>query len=379
LRTSLVLSDVQTRIRELVHAVFRRVPAGVGSQGAIPDLSFAEMDQVLTKGARWAIERGFGSGEDLSFIEDNGRIQAADPTAISSRAKERGRGQMGTLGSGNHFIEVDVVQEIYDAGAAACFGIDLQSICILLHSGSRGLGHQVCTDHLEGMAAAVRKYGIRLPDRQLACAPIQSPEGQSYYAAMKGAANYAWANRQIMSSLIEQAWCEALHISPRVLGCRLVCDVSHNIAKKEKHVIAGQERAVMIHRKGATRAFAAGSDQVPERYRRYGQPVLVPGDMGSGSYILLGTDQAMDETYGSSCHGAGRVKSRAQAIKDARGKNPFQEMEEHGVIVLAAGKKTIAEEMPSAYKNVDEVVESACQAGISRKVARLRPIGCIKG
>jgi tRNA-splicing ligase RtcB (3'-phosphate/5'-hydroxy nucleic acid ligase) len=379
IRTSLVLEDIRPRIRELVTAIYRKIPTGVGSEGAIADLPLGELDRLLLSGAEWSVQRGFGSSQDLQFIEESGRLEGADPALVSQRAKERGRSQVGTLGSGNHFLEIDFVEEIFDSEAAEAMGLAEKSVCLMIHSGSRGLGYQVCHDHLTVMDVAMRKYGFNLPDRQLACAPIESPEGQQYIGAMYAAANYAWANRQVMTHLMEEAFLETLSISPRSLGYRLVYDVCHNIAKMETHVMAGKSRRLLVHRKGATRAFPAGHPQVPAAYRRVGQPVLIPGDMGTASYVLLGTEQAMAQTFGSSCHGAGRRKSRKQAMKEAGKRDLFEEMEKQGVVVMSTGRRTIAEEMPEAYKNIDEVVDVAHQAGISRKVARLRPIGCVKG
>jgi len=379
IRTSLVLEDIRPRIRELVTAIYRKIPTGVGSEGAIADLPLGELDRLLLSGAEWSVQRGFGSSQDLQFIEESGRLEGADPALVSQRAKERGRSQVGTLGSGNHFLEIDFVEEVFDSEAAEAMGLTEKSVCLMIHSGSRGLGYQVCHDHLTVMNVAMRKYGFHLPDRQLACAPIESPEGQQYIGAMYAAANYAWANRQVMTHLMEEAFLETLNISPRSLGYRLVYDVCHNIAKMETHVMAGKSRRLLVHRKGATRAFPAGHPQVPAAYRRVGQPVLIPGDMGTASYVLLGTEQAMAQTFGSSCHGAGRRKSRKQAMKEAGKRDLFEEMEKQGVVVMSTGRRTIAEEMPEAYKNIDEVIDVVHQAGISRKVARLRPIGCVKG
>jgi tRNA-splicing ligase RtcB len=287
--------------------------------------------------------------------------------------------QLGTLGSGNHFLELDVIEEVFLPDVAAAFGLEEGNLAIFIHSGSRGLGYQVCDDFLSVMGKAMRRYGIELPDRQLACAPLDSEEGRRYLAAMAGAANYAWANRQVMMGLTEQALLETLEISPRDLGFRLVYDVCHNIAKFEDHVVEGREQRLCVHRKGATRAFPPGSAQIPEAYKEVGQPVLIPGDMGRGSYVLVGTQRAMEESFGSSCHGAGRVKSRTQALKSAHGRDLFLEMKEQGVTLMATGRRTVAEEMPEAYKNIHLVVDAIERAGISRKVARLRPVGVVKG
>ena len=377
--TSLVYNAVKDQVPDVVSRLYHHVPAGVGSSGAIKRLSSGDLRQILSKGSRWAIEHGFGKQEDVDFTEEGGCLAGADPDQVSERAKERGSPQLGTLGSGNHFLEMDVVDEILLPEVAETFGLRQGNLCVFIHSGSRGLGYQVCDDYLAVMAKAMRKYNIQLPDRQLACAPLHSEEGRQYLAAMACAANYAWANRQVMMSLAERAFLEALNISPKELGFRLVYDVCHNIAKFERHKINEHEETVCVHRKGATRAFPPGSRHIPSAYRDVGQPVLIPGDMGTGSWVLAGTRRAMEETFGSSCHGAGRVKSRTQALKQAQGRDLFQEMKDRGVTLMATGRRTVAEEMPEAYKNVDAVVEAIAMAGISQKVARLRPVGVIKG
>lgn len=375
----MVYNAVKDQVPDVVSRLYHHVPAGVGSSGAIRRLSSGDLRQILSKGSRWAIEHGFGKQEDVDFTEEGGCLAGADPDQVSERAKERGSPQLGTLGSGNHFLEMDVVDEILLPEVAETFGLRQGNLCVFIHSGSRGLGYQVCDDYLAVMAKAMRKYGIQLPDRQLACSPLHSEEGRQYLAAMACAANYAWANRQVMMSLAERAFLEALNISPKELGFRLVYDVCHNIAKFERHKINEHEETVCVHRKGATRAFPPGSQHIPSAYRDVGQPVLIPGDMGTGSWVLAGTRRAMEETFGSSCHGAGRVKSRTQALKQAQGRDLFQEMKDRGVTLMATGRRTVAEEMPEAYKNVDAVVEAIAMAGISQKVARLRPVGVIKG
>ena len=375
----MVYNAVKDQVPDVVSRLYHHVPAGVGSSGAIKRLSSGDLRQILSKGSRWAIEQGFGKQEDVDFTEEGGCLAGADPDQVSERAKERGSPQLGTLGSGNHFLEMDVVDEILLPEVAETFGLRQGNLCVFIHSGSRGLGYQVCDDSLAVMAKAMRKYGIQLPDRQLACSPLHSEEGRQYLAAMACAANYAWANRQVMMSLAERAFLEALNISPKELGFRLVYDVCHNIAKFERHKINEHEETVCVHRKGATRAFPPGSQHIPSAYRDVGQPVLIPGDMGTGSWVLTGTRRAMEETFGSSCHGAGRVKSRTQALKQAQGRDLFQEMKDRGVTLMATGRRTVAEEMPEAYKNVDAVVEAIAMAGISQKVARLRPVGVIKG
>ncbi|MFN7133491.1 MAG: RtcB family protein, partial [Myxococcales bacterium] len=352
---------------------------GVGSSNAIPTLSPREMDEVLTKGVAWAVGRGFGRADDLKHCEEGGRLAWADPDAVSQRARERGSTEVGTLGSGNHFLEVQEVAEIFNPAVAEKFGLFPGQITVMVHSGSRGFGYQVCDDNLKVMGEAMGRYGITLPDRQLASVPIDSPEGQRYLGAMAAAANFAWANRQVMMGLAERALMRILGISEGDLGARLVYDVCHNIAKREVHEVDGKPQELLVHRKGATRAFGPGSKDLPEAYRGTGQPVIIPGDMGRASYVLVGTEQGMRETWGSSCHGAGRVMSRSQALKSAKNRNVYQEMLDRGVQVVSRAKKTLAEEMPEAYKDVTDVVSVMHDAGITRKVARLKPIGVIKG
>jgi tRNA-splicing ligase RtcB (3'-phosphate/5'-hydroxy nucleic acid ligase) len=379
IRTGLVLEEVSERLPGLLTRLYQRIPAGVGSSGAVPRLSAPDQRRVLERGARWAVEHGFGDPDDLEFTEEGGCLEGADADEVSARAKERGSTQLGTLGSGNHFLEIDVVETIYDTEVARVFGLFAGQLVLSIHSGSRGLGYQVCDDYLGVMDKAMRKHGIQLPDRQLACAPVRSPEGRQYLAAMAGAANFAWANRQVMMSLARDAFLEELGTTPRELGFRLVYDVCHNIAKFEEHRAGDRKEMLCVHRKGATRAFPPGSRQIPHEYREVGQPVLIPGDMGTGSYVLVGTDRAMDETFGSSCHGAGRVRSRTQALSRSRGRDLYREMKDRGVIVMATGHRTVAEEMPDSYKNIDRVVDAISEAGISRRVARLRPLGVVKG
>jgi tRNA-splicing ligase RtcB len=376
--TNLSREDVRPKLEKIVNALFRHVPSGVGSRGALK-LPRSEEKKVLVEGARWAVSNGYGSQGDLDSMEDGGCLAGADPEAVSERALERGKDQVGTLGSGNHFLEVEVVEEIFDRDAAAALGIEEGRVAVMVHSGSRGLGHQVCDDYLAKLVKHVDRLGISLPDRQLACAYIRSPEGRQYLSAMACAANYAWANRQMLMHWTAEALERALDMSPRDLGMRLVYDVCHNIAKIEEHVVDGRKMTLCVHRKGATRAFPPGHPALPAKYRKTGQPVLIPGDMGTGSYVLVGTEKAMEETFGSTCHGAGRVLSRAAAIKASKGRAIGREMEDRGVLVMAAAKGTLAEEIPEAYKNIDEVVNVVHGAGLSRKVARLKAIGCIKG
>jgi tRNA-splicing ligase RtcB (3'-phosphate/5'-hydroxy nucleic acid ligase) len=379
LRSGLSRTDVLPRLRDIVAEMYRRVPTGVGVGRRDLKLSASELRGVLEGGAAWAVKRGFGGAGDLERIEEEGRLPGADPDRVSARAAERGSDQLGTLGSGNHFAEIQYVSEIYDEKVAAAFGLSPDEITIMIHSGSRGLGHQVCEDHLKVMIAAARKYGIELPDRQLCCAPINSTEGRAYLGAMAAAANFAFANRQVMSHWVRESVARVLGMAPDRTGLETVYDVCHNIAKLETFTIEGAQRCACVHRKGATRAYPPGHSQTPEVYRDVGQPVLIPGDMGRYSYVLVGTERAYQDTFGSTCHGAGRRMSRAEAKRQARGRSLFREMEAYGVEVMAAGTATVAEEMPEAYKDVAEVVRVVHEAGISTRVAQLKPIGVIKG
>ncbi len=376
--THLTHQEIRPRLKDLVTALFQHVPSGVGSTGPIR-LKEKEERKVLTDGARWAVEHGYGSSEDLDHTEDGGALAGADPEKVSPRAMERGREQLGTLGSGNHFLEIEVVEEIFDPAAARAYGLEKGQIAVMLHSGSRGLGHQVCDDYLARMVKHLGELDVELPDRQLACAYLSTPRGQDYLAAMACAANYAWANRQLLMHWVREAFEKTLSMSPKALGMRLLYDICHNIAKIETLPVDGKDRSLCVHRKGATRALPAGHPLVPAAYRDIGQPVLIPGDMGSGSYVLTGTTKAVEETFGSSCHGAGRVMSRTQATKSSRGRSITKDMADKGVIVMASGRGTLAEEIPEAYKNLDWVVDVVHRAGIARKVARLRALGCIKG
>jgi tRNA-splicing ligase RtcB len=378
LRSNLRKDDVAAKIKDLVSVLYNEIPSGVGSKGKVrlgPD----DQKRILKKGAQWAVEQGFGESGDLEKIESGGCIEGADPSLISNKAYERGRSQQGTLGSGNHFLEVQYVDEIYDEKAANSLGLFRDQITVMIHTGSRGFGHQVCTDFLEVMERAANKYKIELPDKELACAPFESPEAQDYLAAMRAAANYAWANRQCIMHWSRETFMKVFGLSPRELGMSLIYDVAHNIAKVETHEVNGRKTKLIVHRKGATRAFPPGHPELPEIYRPIGQPVLIPGDMGRASFVLLGTEKAMEETFGSTCHGAGRIMSRHQAIKRAKGRKIWREMEDKGIIVRSAGRETLAEEMSEAYKDVSNVVDVVHRAGISTKVARLRPIGVIKG
>jgi tRNA-splicing ligase RtcB len=379
LRTGLEADDVVQHRERLGDALFQAIPAGVGSEGAIPKLTEADEKQVLARGAAWAVARDFGRASDLESTEERGCLAAADPDAVSDTALERGRKQVGTLGSGNHFLEVQRVEEVFDAAAAAALGLHEGAVAVMIHSGSRGLGYQVCDDALRSMGRAMARYGITVPDRQLACVPLRSPEGRQYFAAMAAAANFAWANRQVMTGLAERAFAAALGTGPATLRFGLVYDVCHNVAKIEEHVVDGRPRRLCVHRKGATRAFGPGHAALPAHLRRLGQPVIIPGDMGRYSYLLLGTPGAMAETFGTTCHGAGRVMSRAQAKKAGRGADLVGELARRGVVVRARSLAGLAEEMPWAYKDVADVVDVVDQAGIGRKVARLRPLVVVKG
>jgi tRNA-splicing ligase RtcB len=364
--------------RKVIETLYREVPSGVGSKGKIR-LKEADQKKILVKGAKWAVDHGYGGYDDLENTEAGGCMEGADPDVISPKAYERGKSQPGTLGSGNHFIELQYVEEVFDLEAARTFGLEEGQVTVMIHSGSRGFGHQVCTDFLKVMEKAARRYGIEMPDRQLACAPLDSREGKRYLAAMKAAANYAWANRQCLMYWTEEALQRALNKGPASLGFSLIYDVAHNIVKIEDHVVDGKNMTLAVHRKGATRAFGPGRKEVPEKYREIGQPVIIPGDMGTGSYLLAGTEKAMEETFGSACHGAGRVLSRKSAVRASKGRAIHRELEEKGIIVRASGRQTLREEMPDAYKDVSEVVDVIQKAGLGRKVARFRPMGVIKG
>ncbi|MGE5412013.1 MAG: RtcB family protein [Clostridiales bacterium] len=377
--TSLEYRPLEKRIGKLVENLFRNIPTGVGASGAIKKVSSKDMKKILRDGAYWAIENGFGKEEDTFFTEESGKLKNADPDMVSERAIERGLDQAGTLGSGNHFLEVDVVDNIYDEDTARAFGMFKGQIVVLIHTGSRGLGYQVCDDYLKVLMKSESKYGFSLPDRQLACAPVKSKEGEDYLAAMQAAANFAWNNRQIIMHLAKKSFMETFNMSESELGFNLIYDVCHNIAKIEEHEIDGKKKKVCVHRKGATRAFAPGNPLIPLKYKEYGQPVLIPGDMGRYSFVAAGTEKAMQETFGSSCHGAGRMQSRHQALKAAKGRNIISELNKKGIVVEAKGIKTIAEEMPEAYKDVSNVVDVMHNSGITLKVAKIRPVGVIKG
>ncbi len=369
---------VKPHIQDLVNRMFAQIPCGVGAGRGIK-LSAAELADVATSGARWAVARDLGDAGDLTFIEENGCIPGADPDQVSKHATQRGTDQIGTLGSGNHFLEIGCVERIYDPTAAAVLGLFPGQVTVIIHCGSRGYGHQICDDYLPRMDRAARAYGIELPDRQLACAPLTSSEGQAYLGAMRCAVNYSFANRQVIAHQLRQVFAATLNLQADRIGLRTVYEVAHNIAKIETHQVDGVERRLCVHRKGATRAFAGQRDEVPPPYRAIGQPVLIPGDMGRYSYVLTGTAHALQETFGSTCHGAGRALSRRGAIKAAGKRNIVAELAKQGILVKSAGRRTVQEEMSEAYKDVTDVVDACEQAGISTKVARLRPLACVKG
>lgn len=379
MRSGLSRKDVESKIEKIVNVLFVNIPSGVGSHRKDLKLTSHDQKKVLRDGAKWAVAKGYGISQDLEYVEEGGCIEGADPELVSQKAMDRGKDQLGTLGSGNHFVEVGYVSKVYDKNLAEALGLEKDQVTIMVHTGSRGLGHQVCDDYIRVMLNASKKYGIELSDRQLCCAPIDSEEGRNYLAAMAGAANYAFANRQMITHWVRETFEKEFRMGPKKLGLDLVYDVCHNIAKIEAHEIAGIKRNVCVHRKGATRAFPPDHEAIPEAYRAMGQPVLIPGDMGRCSYVLVGTERAYQETFGSTCHGAGRVASRTQAKKSAKGRNIVKELEEKGIFVKAASRETLVEEMPEAYKDVSQVVEVVHQAGISKKVVQLIPMGVIKG
>ena len=366
--------EVRPRLEQLLNQLFRDIPCGTGRRGLL-NVAKSELNQVLRLGAQWAVEQGYGKEGDIARMEEYGKIPQAEASLVSHRAKERGHDQLGTLGSGNHFLEVQVVEQIFDPELGPKFGLYQGQVVVLMHSGSRGLGHQVCIDYLDLMQEAMKKYGIAVIDRQLACVPIQSREGQDYLAAMAAAANFAFANRQMITHWTRNAF-------ERVLGngdLNIVYDVCHNIAKREEHQVADRKKEVLVHRKGATRAFPKGHPALPPELRGVGQPVLIPGSMGTCSYVLVGTEQAMRETFGSSCHGAGRAKSRTQAKRETTADQLLQELKGKGILVKGQTRSGLTEEKPDAYKDVSQVVEVVHNAGIARKVAKLIPIGVMKG
>lgn len=379
LRTGIPYSDVRSHIREFVNALFLNVPAGVGGKHKDLRLRQSEMKKMVRDGASWAVSQGFGDREDLDCIEEGGCLPGADFGRVSQRAFDRGRNQLGTIGSGNHFVELGYVEEVYDDGCAADLGLEKDWLTVIIHTGSRGFGYQICDDNLHRMARAAERHGIYLPDRQLCCAPFKSDDGRRYMAAMACGANFAFANRQIITHRVRETVEQAWGMAPRDHQIEVVYDVCHNIAKVEKHEVDGEMRDVCVHRKGATRAFPAGHPHVPEIYRHVGQPVLVPGDMGRYSYVLVGNPDSPKHTWATCCHGAGRVLSRTKARSATKGRNIIQELADQDIHIAASSRRTVDEEFPHAYKDVAEVVDVVHGAGLAQKVARLRPVGVIKG
>jgi len=379
IKTNLNYSDIKQKLPQLADALFKAIPTGVGSKNAISALTHRELKELLCEGAKWAVNKGFGRETDLEAIEENGCLAEADPEKVSSKALKRGSNQVGTLGSGNHFIELGRISDIFNEGIADQFRLKKDQVIVMIHTGSRGIGHQICDDYVYKMVSNFAQLGFDLPDKQLACAYIRSELGEDYYGAMAAAANFAWANRQIIMNLVERCLMEELRISNSALGFELIYDVSHNIAKFEDHIIDGTLKRVCVHRKGATRAFGPENASLASKYKKTGQPVIIPGDMGTESYLCMGTDKAMLETFGSSCHGAGRVMSRNKARKSSNIRQVQHDLDFKGIIVKAASNHTILEEMSSAYKDVSEVVNVMAEAGIVQKIARTLPMAVIKG
>ena len=379
LRSNLTEEEVRPHLQKLVDTLFVLVPSGVGSEGRVR-LRGREIDEVMVKGARWAVEHGYGTKEDLEATEEGGAIQGADPEAVGPRPRERGADQLGTLGSGNHFLEVQVVAEIYNPALAGVMGVTgAGQVTVMFHCGSRGFGHQVCDDYLKVVDQAMRRYAITVPDRQLACVPVRSPEGQRYLGAMRAAANFAWANRQVITHWVRQAFAQVFGKPWQALGLRQVYDVAHNIAKIEEHTTDGEEVQVCVHRKGATRSFPPGSPDIPPAYQAMGQPVLIPGDMGRYSYLCVAGEKAMEHAFGTTCHGAGRTQSRGAAKRLMRGRDIEAELRQRGIVVRGGSWASLAEEVSAAYKDVADVVDVCQGAGLSTKVARMRPMGVVKG
>ena len=378
MKSNLTLEDVEDNLDELTEKLFKNITSGVGSKGRIR-LDENEINDVLDYGAEWAVNNGYGWPEDLEVLEENGRMEDADSSIVSDKAKKRGIPQLGSLGSGNHFLEIQIVDEIYNEEVADVFGLKKGMIVIMIHSGSRGCGHQVCSDYLRIMDKAYKKYKINLDDRQLACAPLDSKEAQNYIQAMAAAANYAWANRQMMTHWVRETFEDVLGKSAKDMEMDIVYDVAHNIVKMETHKVYNREEDLLVHRKGATRAFGPGREEIPEKYRAVGQPVLIPGTMGTASYVLHGTDIAMEETFGSTAHGAGRVLSRSKAKKDFSADEITEDMEKRGIRIKATSKNVIAEEAPGAYKDVDSVVRVSDSTGIAKLVAKVKPLAVTKG
>ena len=378
LRSRLTREEVRPRLRALIDALYREVPSGVGSKGGLT-LTPSEMDEVLVGGAAWAVRRGYGVEADLTVLEEEGRLARADPSRVSDSARKRGLRQLGTLGSGNHFLEVQYVDELFFPEFAEAMGLVPGEVVVMLHTGSRGLGHQVATDFIQRMNERLAREGVTLVDRQLSCAPISSDDGQQYLDAMAAGANFAWANRQLITAGVRRAFRSVFAAGESGPELEVVYDIAHNMAKEESHSLDGQPRRLLVHRKGATRAFPAGREEVPAVYRRFGQPVLIPGDMGTASYVLAGLPTAMERSFGSSCHGAGRLLSRHAAVRRFRFEDVTRELSGRGIVVRAASREGVTEEAPGAYKDVEEVVRVAEGAGLTRRVARLLPLGVVKG
>jgi tRNA-splicing ligase RtcB len=388
LRSELTYDEIKPQIKNLVDAMFQNVPSGLGSKGKV-HVNMSQLDKVLESGAHWAVECGYGWDEDLQYLEETGRMNGAEPSLISHKAKQRALPQLGSLGAGNHFLELQRVDEIFDDHSAKVLGLtNKDQVVVMIHTGSRACGYQICDDQIRELSRAYQKegklfvskeYNISLLDRQLVCAPIHSKPGINYIKAMKCAANYAWANRQMITHWVRQSFEEVLERSADELGLSVVYDVAHNIAKAEEHLVDGKKKKTYVHRKGATRAFGPGRTEVIDKYRGIGQPVLIPGDMGTSSFVLLGTEKAMEDTFGSTCHGAGRVMSRHAAISKFRAEDIIRRLSENNIYVKASTRKVVAEEAPDAYKDVNDVVEVTHGAGISLKVARMKPIGVVKG
>ena len=378
IRTNLTEKDIRPKMKEIVDNLFVNIPSGVGSKGKLR-LKNNEIDEVLKFGAEWAVEQEYGWEEDLQFLEENGRMLDANPSEVSEKAKKRGIPQLGSLGSGNHFLEVQKIDEIFNEEVAKTFNLEKDTITIMVHSGSRGCGHQVCSDYLRVMDKAYKKHNVNIPDRQLACAPVDSDEAQSYFRAMAAAANYAWANRQMMVHWVRETFEKIFSQSAEDMGMSIIYDVAHNIAKKEVHEIKGRKEEVIVHRKGATRAYGPGRVEIPSEYRNIGQPVLIPGTMGTASYVLHGTEIAMEETFGSTAHGAGRKLSRTGAKKKYNSNDIKKDLESKGIHVRASSRPVLAEEAPGAYKDVDEVVRTSDTTGIAKLVVKVIPLAVTKG
>jgi len=378
IRSNLVIKDIRDKLEDIINLLYTNIPSGVGSTGKIK-LKKKELEEVAMKGALWAVKNGFGTPEDIENIEEQGRLKNADPDSVSDRAYERGLEQLGTLGSGNHFLEIQQVVDVWEENIANVFGIFPGQITIMVHTGSRGFGYQICEDYLDRFGKTVVEYGLKIPDKQLSCAPASSREGRRYFKAMNAAANYAFANRQLITHWTREVFSSVFKIPYEKMQLSLVYDVTHNICKFEKHTIEGKEKMLYVHRKGATRAFPAGHPELPDRYKQTGHPVIIPGTMGTCSYVLVGTEQAMEETWGSTSHGAGRIMSRHQAVKENRNRSIAKELAMQGILIRGASKKGLLEEIPEAYKDIDEVIRVVEGAGLCRKIARMVPLAVVKG